>query len=525
MASPLARASVIDLLEEAVHALRAASLGILVYHWIGSVPFALGLLVFWNDVTRPGTPDSTCAVESLALAFLLVWMNCWRAVFAGHVHRQLGRREELPWTRRRLWRLVSSQAFLGGTKLVAMPVAISLTIPLAWTVAFYRTAAVLAEREQLDLLEAIAKARRLAGFEQRQGWRIIPILTILYVVLLINVGVFLAFLPQLIRIGTGYESAFSRGGTYFVTNSLFWLATLALAWILFDPFVQAVYSVRCFQLESRETGEDLRAALRLIRKSVVAAAMVVVLLGVPGLAQVTSESLDRSIRQTLQSPEYDWRSAPARTPGVPWLVAATDRFADSLKEAMRTAGDALERFIEWLRDRLRPAPNPNAAAPPGAALHWSIYLLIATMLALAALITWRLRRAGSTRTRAPVVTGAAISLQDEDLLPDRLPEERWIALAENCGRQGDFRSALRALYLANLAWLGHREMIAIHPGKTNREYEMEVRRKARAFPEACSLFASNIASFERAWYGMHDVTAGDTDLFRRHLQEMKAAVA
>jgi hypothetical protein len=40
MAHPLARAGALDLLEEAVHALRATPPATIVLHWIGSVPFA-----------------------------------------------------------------------------------------------------------------------------------------------------------------------------------------------------------------------------------------------------------------------------------------------------------------------------------------------------------------------------------------------------------------------------------------------------------------------------------------------------
>ena len=125
--------------------------------------------------------------------------------------------------------------------------------------------------------------------------------------------------------------------------------------------------------------------------------------------------------------------------------------------------------------------------------------------------------------RIAAVGGAAISLQDENLLADRLPEEEWNALAERCARQGDYRAALRALYLANLAWLGRREWIAIHSGKTNREYELEVRRRAREFPQARELFALNVAAFERAWYGRHSVAAEDIDAFRERLQRIKSA--
>jgi len=526
MAHPLARAGALDLLEDAVHTLRAAPLATIASHWIGSVPFALGLLVFWNDMTQPRTSDATCALEALALALLLVWMNCWRAVFAGRLDRQLGGRPELPWTRRRLWRLVASQAFLAGTKPMAMALAVGMILPVPWMAAFYRSAAALADREDLDLAQLVAQARKLAGFEQRQGWGILLLLTVLYLILLLNVVILLAVLPQLVRMLTGYESVFSRGETYYVDNSLFWLAAMALAWTVFDPFTQAVYCLRGFHLESRATGEDLRAALR-----VVASAALLVLGVFVGQARGLQRplrplDLDQSIRQTLQSPEYDWRLTPSvakRATNVPWLVTVTDRLADTVQRGLRSVGDAMGRLLKWLREKFSSPSSHETGAPPGSALHWSVYAIIAALLALAGLIAWRLRRAKSKPARTVGAGGLAVSLQDENLLADRLPEEEWIALADSCAGGGDYRAALRALYLANLAWLGSHEWIAIHPGKTNREYELEVRRRAREFPEARALFAVNVISFERAWYGRHSVSAEDTEAFRKRLQQIKAA--
>jgi len=487
----------------------------------------LGLLIFWNDMTQPRTPNSTCALEAVALTLLLLWMNCWRAVFAGRLHRQLGGRPELPWTRRRLWRLVSSQAFLGGTKPVAMALALGVALPAPWMAAFYRSAAVLADREDLDLPQLTAKARKLAGFDPWQGWGLVLLLTVLYLILLVNVVILLAVLPQLVRMLTGYESVFSRGATWYVSNSLFWLAGMALAWMAFDPFTQAVYCLRAFQLESRGTGEDLRAALRKVR-TLATAALIVLAAAAAVPAQVTPANLDSSIRRTLQSPEYDWRLAPRaakRAGNVPWLVTITDRLAEAVEQGLRSIGDAIVRFVDWLREKFSSPSKIETGSPPGVALHWSVYAIIAALLVLVAVIVWRLRRAKTQPARTLAAGGVAVSLQDENLLADRLPEEEWIALAENCAREGDYRSALRALYLANLAWLGRNGWIGIHPGKTNREYEVEVRRRAREFPEARALFAINVVSFERAWYGKHSVGAEDADAFRQRLREIKAAMA
>jgi len=520
----LARPGAIDLLEEAVHTLRAAPLSTIACHWIGSAPFALGLLVFWNDMAQPRTPDARCAMDALVLALLMLWMNCWRAAFAGRLQRQLGGRTEPQWTRRRLGRLFSSQAFLGGTKPLAMALAVGVILPLPWMAAFYRTTAALADREDLDLTQLMAKARKLASFETRQGWGIVLLLTVLYLILLLNVLILLAVLPQLARILTGYESVFSRAETYYVGSSLFWLAGMTLAWMAFDPFTQSVYCLRGFQLESRETGEDLRAALRMVAS----AALILLLVGQAMPAQVTPAGLDQSIRRTLQSPEYDWRLAPPvakRAGNVSWLVTVTDRLADSVEQGLRSIGDAIDRLLRWLDEKLPGDSRTDAAKPPGSALHWSVYAIIAALLALVALIVWRLRRAQAKPSRMLAAGGVAVRLQDEHLRADRLPEEEWIAMAESCARDGDYRAALRALYLANLAWLGSGQWIAIHPGKTNREYELEVRRRARDFPEARAMFAVNVASFERAWYGRHSVTVEDTDAFRDRLRQIKAAMA
>ena len=524
MAHSLARAAALELLEDAVHAIRAAPLATMISHATGSMPFVLGLLFFWDDVARPRTSNATCAFEACALALLLLWMNCWRAVFAGRLARQLGGRPEFPRTRRRLWRLVSAQAFLGGTKPLAMTLAVGLVLPLPWAAAFYRSTTALADREDLDLPQLMAKARQLAALEQRQGWGIVLLLTVLYLILLLNTLILLAVLPQLVRVLTGYESVFTRGMTYFVNNSMFWLAGVALAWMAFDPFTQAVYCLRTFHLESRETGEDLRAALR----RVAAAALILLAMAQALPAQVDPANLGQAIRQTLESPEYDWRSAPPATQRaghVPWLVTVTDRVADTLQQGLRSVGDAIVRLLDWLREKLSTPSSSETASPPGWALHWSVYAIIAALLALVALIVWRLRRAKTKPARTLTARGVAISLTDENLFADRLPEGEWIALADNCARAGDYRAALRALYLANVAWLGRHEFIAIHPGKTNREYELEVRRRAREYPEARELFAVNVASFERAWYGKHSVSQDDTDAFRQRLGQIQAAMA
>jgi hypothetical protein len=200
-----------------------------------------------------------------------------------------------------------------------------------------------------------------------------------------------------------------------------------------------------------------------------------------------------------------------------------DHMIAGLKAVTRAASSAVTRFFRWLfGDRF---PEPQAGAPPSSGLHGSVYALLAAVVVMAAWIAWRRRRSRRVQPTALAPSLEPVRLDAEELTPDRLPEESWLALAERCLREENLRLALRALYLANLAWLGRREFITIHPGKTNREYELELRRKARALADARALFAGNVTAFERAWYGLHEVAADDIAAFRGRMDDMKKAAA
>jgi hypothetical protein len=532
MARPLARSATsshaaIPLLEDAVHLLRRAPAATLVCHLLGTAPFALALLLFWNDVNNLHTADVTVARESTVLALLLVWMNSWRAVFAGRLRRQLSATADTPWTWRRIWNLVAGQAFLGATKLVVLPLAAVTIFGFAWTVAFYRSATALADRPDLDPLQLISRARHLAGLDRRESWAVLPILAFLGLALTVNLALTLALIPQLVRILTGYESEFSRSGPYFVFMPLFLWSTVAISWMVFDPFTQAVYCLRCFHGESLTTGEDIRAGLRLLTAGV--AVLLALLLPLHSFAAVSAPRLEQSVRQAMQSPAYDWRlpvPAAAAPRNVPWLVRVTDRFIDGIQSVFRAIGKAIDRFFDWLRQILSLTPAPRTGAMPSAGLHWGLYILIGFVVFLAAWIAWRRRWFRRARPKPVAAPGLeAIRLDAADLSADRLPEERWLELAARSLEEENFRFALRAFYLANLAYLGRSRFLTIHPGKTNREYELELGRKARAFAEARDLFALNVAAFERAWYGLHEVGADDVSGFRQRIDRIKAALA
>jgi hypothetical protein len=150
----------IETIEQAIHLVRHAGLRSLVLAWTGAVPFAVGLLIFWRDMRRYGDNGDLCALESLVLVALLVWMNVWRGVFAADLQARLCEVEFAGGiaTGRRS---IGAHLVLGSFKLVVLPLATLAVLPLPGTVAFFRVASLVASVEKSDILTTFAKARKL----------------------------------------------------------------------------------------------------------------------------------------------------------------------------------------------------------------------------------------------------------------------------------------------------------------------------------------------------------------------------
>jgi hypothetical protein len=532
MAESLTREGPVEVLESAAGVLRQAGLSTLVLHWAGSVPFALALLVFWKQAENTRLSDARCALDALALTIALVWMSCWRAVFAGRVRRQLNGDSAGPRTRGELFRLIVVQSLACGTKLVVLPLTALIVFPLPVVIAFYRNLAALADRQEMEPRATFARARRLARVQPEQSWLTIPLLLFQGLLVCLNMAVVIGAAPQLIRILTGYESTFSRSGFYFLSNPMFMMLVFCSTWILFDPFVQTVYCLRCYQAEARESGEDVRAGIRRLRESLrapVAAVLALIALAAiasPCRADVPAATLQKAAETAARAAEYDWRLPPPPEPlrDTPWIVTVTDRILASLKSFGDAVGRLLDRFFSWLSDKLNSGPEQQNGALPVRGMHWAIYALLALVVLAGVVVAVRMARARRAKEAEEAAGEAApaIRLDAEDLTADRLPEEEWLALAERALAEQNPRLALRAFYLATLAWMGRSEYISIHAGKTNHEYELELKRRLRTFPEARDLFGANVAAFERVWYGLHDVALDEIGEFRARMVQMKS---
>jgi hypothetical protein len=143
-----------------------------------------------------------------------------------------------------------------------------------------------------------------------------------------------------------------------------------------------------------------------------------------------------------------------------------------------------------------------------------IALLIGLLCALA-YILWRswMRRQTTQAQIAAAAVESTPDLEDEDTTADDLPANRWLDLARELAEKGSLRLAIRAFYLAILADLADHKLITIETFKSNRDYEMELHRRAHQKEGLLPAFSKSREIFERVWYGMYKISRPDLDNF------------
>lgn len=115
------------------------------------------------------------------------------------------------------------------------------------------------------------------------------------------------------------------------------------------------------------------------------------------------------------------------------------------------------------------------------------------------------------------------NLVPEEILPPALTEHDARTPTEafdNAQRfinAGDFRSAVRQLYLATLLMLDQRGRIKYDPTLTNREYL----RQAARDPRAASALQPIIETFDRTWYGFEPISRQDFDAYRHRVEQVR----
>jgi hypothetical protein len=539
--------TVFDLIEEATHLLRTAPAGTLAAYYVGGIPFVLGLLFFWSDMSRSPLASQHLAAASLGMAGLFFWMKLWQTIFARRVRAQIAREPISPLSIRGCLRILVTQAILQPSGLFVLPLAAIPVLPLPWACAFYQNVAVLDDGQEVNLRALLKNARKQAALWPVQNYALLGILVIFAVCVFLNwLSVGLA-IPFLFKTFFGVESDFTRGGMA-MFNTTFLAAMLGLTYLSVDPILKIIYALRCFYGESLQSGEDLKAELKPFAKSSLPQAAVLAIVfsllaaspspaqtatnqpaSLPARQSLAVPTLDQAINQTIHESKYVWRMPRQQVLAPDTQENAVERFFDKVENMIR---EWARDFREWLHkvwNKLFPPHETPARVSYGSGYGWImslqflLYGLAAAAVIALALLLYRVWR--GHQPPPPAVATEAIQpapdLADENVHADQLPEDGWTKLARELLERGEFRLAMRAFYLAGLAGLAERNLITIARFKSNRDYERELRRRAHSFPELLAVFGDNVSRFERIWYGMHEASRELALQFANNLEKLK----
>jgi len=424
--------------------------------------------------------------------------------------------------------------------LIGLVVSVLLVFPLAWNYAFHQNLVLLVLpgfEGRNSCVRPLQHAWQQARLWTGQTHLIMLLRGLISLFAFVNFAACLVFFPYLIKLLTGWESAFTRLGVRLVDFKMF-IAALVLTYLAVLPLARVIYVLRCFYGSSLRTGADLLSELRSIK---VAAFFLVFLLLAGGnqawafnaaehaksptsgasaaASSVSSDRLDASINNVLESRKHLWQAPrnarKSQEPGI-WrdFGRAVQRWLDKL-------GDWLIRVLRWFRPATSPT-RPTSGSRSVNVRDWAIALLVICAVGLAALVSRALlERRSRPRPLLKAQTGNAIDLRRAELSPEELPEEKWLDLAREMMEDGQARLAVRAIYLAAIVVLGKRELVTPTRYKSNRDYLVELRRRHRGIGTQVTSFQSMIGVFEKVWYGRHEPGPGDFEEMHRLLAVLR----
>ena len=525
------------IVEEAVHFLRLAPPSLLLSYYVGSLPFVLGLLFFWADMSRHGYAGDHLYVGSLGVALLFVWMKTWHAVFGLQIRLKLSGSTWQPLPVQRYLSIVASQTLIHATGLFLLPLTAVMMAPFGWCYAFYQNVAMLADGDSLNFRDMSKNAWQQAKLWPLQNHLLLIIFFCFGLVVLFNVSVAVLILPYILKKFAGVETVFTLSGMHAV-NTTFLISVFALSYLCLDPLIKIAYALRCFYGQALTTGADLKTELNVFRakRRVLALAFAVILIfpavKVQGAEQleiipeevsgISSQELDRAIDEVLERREFVWRMPREKSPveeskASGPLISVLRWIVEKLENAFKMVSGWIEKLEDWLNKMWPSESTPETSGDRDwrsviRVLLIALSAVLVVILLIYVVKLWRRRLVSKDESQEDSGTEAP-DLRDDGIKADELPANRWFDLAKELMAKGDYRLAMRALYLATLSYLAEKELVIVEIYKSNRDYDRELQRRISDQKDLVSAFSESVTVIDRVWYGMHKISRSDVESY------------
>lgn len=204
-------------------------------------------------------------------------------------------------------------------------------------------------------------------------------------------------------------------------------------------------------------------------------------------ALFTSADLE-SLQAILADPQFQWNEPP-ENPISKWL------------------NEQWQRFLRWLSDLFGEEESVTVTVSEGTL---NLIPILASLL-LALTLAYVFRSLFFDLAAEARLSGG----DDEGGEP--ITAEQAFARAQNLSRGGDYRSAVRYLYLSSLLLLDERGMLRYDRSKTNHEYL----RSVAGQPELAEPLREVVDVFDNVWYGYHNVDEESFQHYSARVEELK----
>jgi len=189
--------------------------------------------------------------------------------------------------------------------------------------------------------------------------------------------------------------------------------------------------------------------------------------------------------------------------------------------------DFWNAVFKWLRqseprEREQPADLPDLAGP-GIGVDFVIVLAVIVVVAVLVFILLRWREKKSAAAGGELVGDGVTQtpLTADPMSALARPPESWAGLADELAARGEFREAIRHLYLALLSRLHREGAIDYDPARSNWDYLQGFKGPL----EFLGRFRDLTRRFDFAWYGNLEVNPAAYATFRDTAQPMLAPAA
>ena len=389
----------------------------------------------------------------------------------------------------------------------------------------------------------------------------------LWIAVWLNGFIVALLVPQLLHSIFGMNTLLSTPMGMFALfrSSAFWLSLFAGAWLALDPIVKCSFVVIHQHLQSRHEGDDLRGLLASLPREqqkktqmiastaaggrVAIGALVLLAAILAGTSPMASaraaqasltrsstgtpadtareaqiQKLRRALDEESRRAIYRWHDAEHPSPPT-WF----DKLMDKIGHRIERAWDAVQEFFRKLWPRglnLSPGKGKQGTWKLKDLRLWLTLIVILTIGA-GAVLFWLRRREAAAQLSIPLAIAPLPDLSDSAEGSEH-SEDEWFALADRLEREGDFRLALRSVYLGLLAGLAQRDWLTIRRDRTNRDYLNEFTRRWRRRPQAAleqrieipEKLRGSLRQFDRVWYGSHVPTPEAVATYRQDQREL-----